>query len=498
MQATYFTALPTECLECILQYLDFLSAFSLSLVSKRLRQDSLRLWKNTHKVPYSVNDLGSHGTATEFSQAAHKAIADSALHTSSPCFRYSSVIPHPLPLSHAAAALDIASMYSVLSGSCSFHNSTTQATSKAVKRGRYGHELNSEPAKKISPLQIAVLCQSNRVVQALISERSGYLDPMLTNNPHGVHDRIDLDVYKLPNAHLGSFAEFDTRGRRIGTHKSKIVSVRIYKPTATKLIPYDEEDSRKPCINTTFLLEVACLIHNPDIFASLCHGTTMKAPDYSLSRLLSPTSSVCVASHVRYGLECYANDYFNNPGKREWASQSNALPSDRLKHIKSDRSDAMLFCEHLDKCPYIHGLSQIVRAMIDTGRLSAVVSQKALNCLADFGDKNLIQAFLRSRPDYAAFEAAIIRRIQWRMLYSPIKLHKIALSSRESCEEKILCQAIFCKCVRGNRAPVHVSNFREASESDIDTRLQTFFMVFFRRQREVLEFLSRSNRFCTT
>lgn len=496
MEKSCLQYLPLECLERVLHHLDFMSAFLLSCASARLRTDTLRLWLRTHHAPATINDLDESTVSVAFGVNARRAISDSALHTSSSCFEYSSVIPHPLPLRHAAAALDIPSMLAVLPPwNCALDSvdmDGSQAEWGCSKTD--GSKRSRAPAAKLTPLQVAVICHSARAVQALLLDKWDRRDPMLIDNDDGVHESLNLDVSKLPNAHLGYYCDFDTNGRRTGICRWKNIGARIANgPDEKHSSPYDVETCIKRCVNPKHLLEVAVLCHNPDICEMLCHQTQMKAPVYSVAELLSPNGSVCAATFTRLGTE-RSQDSSDFDMQSLTCGETGALDESNFQSHGTP-STIVLYCENLDACPYVQGLLRICKAMAATARLSGNSSMTALHHAADFGDENLMNHLLQSCSDKVARIANVIKRIRWRLLYDSAKYLKMRESMQSAVDAFQTDIPMFRSCAILGGRPQNIYKVRKTSQNEFELLLSPFASRLAERRHGILRYLSELSSF---
>jgi hypothetical protein len=435
-------ALPNELLERVVKHLDALSALLLSCVSRRLECDVLRLWaQHQASAPPPPDHL-----AGIFTRSADAALARSALHTPSPCFIHSSLIPFPLPLRHAAAALDIARLIVVLS--------PPQQCAPEPVPGK------APTPAKISALQTAVLCRSSRAVSALIGEYS--ISPRL---------RLDLDAQRLPNAHLGKYTVPAISGKRArpgGVYKTKVITVRtISNPDAVvSLVDASVLFLSRTCVNTRSLLELAVLTHDAASCELLCARPGIEAPLYALSELIDPALSLCGASAARLGAEASVNNVADASettpedfdcmvsqykSKEGWKSRGkhrqkdgkngtkmiddytdkdtksraerSANEGDRKVVDEIEHSPVILsFCEDLDACRYASTLLRITLALSNNCRLQDEISINARHMAADYGDMGLVSLGYGTSGLPESMRAVIVKRQRWRLLYEAAKV----------------------------------------------------------------------------
>lgn len=422
--------LPAGCLERIVENLDFLSVMMLSCVSTRMRKDSLPFWAKQQTPPLFAHELSHSQLGERFVAAACKAIETSALHTPDAKFKYASVVPDPLALRDAAAALDLSYMLrwlpppkTVVSPSGSAGCESARSASHTGGRGGSKGSQKRGPPPKITPLTIAILTRSSRAVEALLDEAGGTCDPMLApNNPGGQMPRLDLAVHRLPSAHLG---QYTVTRRRDGEVKSvlscKDVTVRVVDdPEATQSSVYACPVLTRSCVNTMWLLEMAFLIHEPRICELLLLRTEMKAPRYSIVELLGP-NSVCGASFARLGAEHIAVSPVSDTG----CSESDGTTSADDDVVNERPEITVSFCMDLDSCTYARDMLRIARAFIGSSRLSASLSIESLSNIADFGDAEIISRL--QIPGSA--RTAISQRQRWRILYESVKRRQLESSS---------------------------------------------------------------------
>jgi hypothetical protein len=393
--AVTISILTVDLLDRIVKHLDILSALLLSCTNRRLRRDVWPLWvRHAHSAP----DPPCH-LAEAFTSVASAALSRSALHTSSPHFTKSSAIPCPLPLRHAAAALDIAQLVAVLPA-CELEDSSVSADRSDGKR---------PPPAKISALQTAVLCRSARAVGALLGE--GHVSTPL---------RLDLNVRRLPNALLGTYTVPTVFGKchqQCSVYATREVTVRTtdHPDAVVSLVHASAMMVSRTCVNTSSVLEMAVLMHDAATCELLCSRQGFGVPSYALSELLCPTLSVCAASMVCLGADCDESETAADMDVSARDSENCAVSIDKRKRR------VLSFCEHLEACLYISGLYRITLALARSSKLRDEVSMGARHMAADYGNAELLSIGCDVREIPTSTRAALARRQEWRILYEAAK-----------------------------------------------------------------------------
>jgi hypothetical protein len=483
-------ALPPDCLARVVNCLDVLSAFALSLTSSRLYRDVLPLWSDSHEPPSLVSDTAADSPllASLLLRSASAAIYSSALHTAASTFRHASVVPDALSLREAAAAVDAAHLLRHLPQPprpSLQHASGPPAGSRCGARGGG----RSGPAPKISALQIAVLTRAARAVQVLLGEPAGAQDVMLApENAEGRMARLDLVVSRLPAAHLGRYTVTEERdGGPARAVVSKQVTVRVADdPTATASPVYACVVSEKACVNTVWLLEMAVLIHDARVCELLLHRTAMRAPRVCLAELLDPSASLCGASYARLGAEPNHS--------QEVAAAATAAATAAADEVDGARGErtTLSFCHLLSGCMLARASLQIARDFIATSRAEAP-SLRAAFYAADYGDAALVETVLGDQPS-ADSRLAVVERQQWRILYERVRLAQIVASSSPVIDANSQFAVAWHRCMNWfpSDGDCRRTQLEPARDADVLERIRSFALCALARRQHVLKRLSRA------
>lgn len=490
--------LPTLCIDRVVRELDVLSVHSLSLTDSWLKNVVLKLHYDRQRTVDSTADVslevvGCHSPrlVKRLIAAASEAILSSALHTPDPRFQFASVIPSPFSARDAASAVNCASLIRLLPPpptpplQLSADTLVVAAGSRGRGRGR-GRRL---PPPKLTPLQIAILTSSARVVEVLLDEPRGTQDALLAaSNADGRMARLDLAVSRLPAAALGRYTEKRRRDGTSGVVACKEVTVRaVDDPAATASPVYACMVSTKECVNTAHALKMAVLVHDAHVCELLLQRTSWKAPWITIEALLDPMLFACGASCARLGAD------IESPLVDELEEEDTELVDSAHfgERGQDDVRCAISFCEFLDECRFARNSLRIARAFTERLRVGDQPTDRAVHHAADYGDSALCSELLEGAD---VSHSVVAERLRWRILFEEgVRLPQI-LAATSSRDGESARRAVWHPCCQSHSVDDGLATnmaSKEIEGQDL-ARLKAYASLVIARREATIKMISNS------